>query len=1140
MKKLNKDILKSITHSWGRFISIVLLMALGSFAFIGLLVTGPDMRITAQKYFDKYNTADISIISDYGIDDSEIAAIEKASKIKDVEYFYLKDVTIENTDISVRIFSKPEDVSLYELKEGKYPSKSDEIAIDYEYADKYDIGDTICFTEKLSSENEEFVLKNHQYKIVGFVYSTEILSSLNKGQTTVGTGELDSYAIINKENFNSDVYMMAKVIFKDTENVDPYSNEYTNLITKHKKELSNLLNDQQGFRFENIKSKYQAEVDDAKAELNSAWEEFENTKRQLDDAKKSLSNGQEQIDSNELELLRAKKQIENAEMQILNNEKTLSVKQSEYDKSKSLLDEKQKDYNLKNFNLNEKLKSLEELKEKIEIEQNELNDKKNLIENEKEKYEVDINSLNERITVIQNVLMNEELTEEEILSYQTQLLECNQNLDKLKKEYDDFINNTYSESLNEIEESQKNIDAKKEESYSLEKQLNIEQNKLLQVKQELDNGYFNLSMVNNQLKKSYYSLNSAKDTLNESKLDYNYGVQQLTRAKNELIQKEKEYNQSLQKFNEKEEGILTELKNSELEINDFQKQVDSLEAPIYSIYTRREIPGSEGYDIYTTISEIVDSLSKIFPVFLYFVAALVTLTTMTRFVTEERINLGTLKSLGYKDRDIIKKFVVYGFIAGMFGTILGVILGHILLPYIVYNAYDVGFTYPKIELHFYPLYTLIAIILSLCSSVIPAYIVAKRELQEMPSLLLLPKAPKAGSKIMLEKITPIWNKMSFTHKVTARNLFRYKSRMLMTIFGVAGATALLFTGFSVRNSIAEINQRQFSDIIKYEMIVVNNDVFSQSGDKDLINLLESDEVKNYLSIYYESALITAGEKNDDEEIKVIVPRNQDDFRNYINLVNRQTQNELNLEDDGVIVSERLAELLNLKVGSVFEYKDSKENIRKVKVSGICEMYTGHFIFMNKKEYEKVYETDYENNANLILLNDGSISNTKKVAAQFMKLSSVKGVSQNTTLYNQIDTIAKSLNKIMTVLIIVASLLSIVIIYNLTNINVSERIRELSTIKVLGFRDKEVTMYIYRETIILTIIAIAFGFIIGLGLHKYILDIVPPDDVMFNPNQWIGSFVIPAVIILFVSLLMKVIVNNKLKKIDMLEALKSVD
>lgn len=962
-RKLWKSIRKSITHSMGRFISIMLLMALGSFALVGLTVTGPDMRATGTTYFKELNSADLTILSDYGIDESERNAIEKASGIRQVEYLYLKDVVIKDTQTTVRILSKPSEISKYRIDEGNLPEQDDEIAIDRTYKDKYKIGDTISFTEKANTEGNE-TLKRHDYKITGFISSSEIISEINMGQTSAGTGELKGYAVVNSDNFDSSVYMMAKLTFTDTENLNPYSDEYNDKLQAHKEELTKLLDEQRNNRFLAIKSEYQEKIDDWQKELDDGKKELEDARTELNDAKTKIEEAKQEIADNEQKLQDAQKQISDAEKEITSNEKLLKQKQSEY--------------------------------------------------------------------------------------------------------------------------------------------------------------------------------NTALQEFNSKNAEYTQGAKELANAKTELAEKENEYNEKLQEFNEKEPDAQKEIDENEEKLNDAKEKLEKLDAPTYSVDNRREIPGGDGYSVYETVSEIVDSLAKVFPVFLYFVAALVTFTTMTRFVSEERINNGTLKSLGYQDKDVIQKFVVYGFIAGMTGTVLGITLGHTLLPHIVYNAYKHGFLLPPIELHFYVGITILAIILSLISSVLPAYAVAKGDLQETTASLLQPKAPKAGSKILLERITPIWKRMKFTQKVTARNIFRYKNRMFMTIFGVAGAASILFAGFSVKGSISKINEKQFENIIKYDMIVVQNDDLDEEAKTEFNNLLNSEEIKSYSSVYYEEVTKVAGKNNDTQSIKLIIPENDEDFNQYISLADRKSQEKIELQDDGIVISERLSKLLNISKGDEITFTDSSNKERTAKVSGICEMYAGHFIFMNTTEYKNAYQKDCESNAKLLLLNDSSTENTNSQAAKFMELSAVKGIVQNTTLYNQINTIVNSLNQIMIVLIIVASMLAVVILYNLTNINVAERIRELCTIKVLGFYDNEVTMYIYKETIFLSIIGVIVGWIIGILLHTYILVAVPPAEVMFDPKVTISSYIVPAVVIAFVTFVLKYYVNNRLKVVDMLEALKSVD
>lgn len=1106
-----KDIRKTFSNSWGRFFSIMMLMALGSFALVGLFVTGPDMRETGKHYFEDLNVADITIIGDYGINEIDQGNIEKASDIKDIEYIYLKDVVVENTNISFRIFSKPESISKYEVVEGRMPEADDEIVIDSVYGNEYEIGDTINFTESSDIIGAK-ILKRHDFKVVGYINSGEILSSINRGQTTAGTGELNSFAVVNEEVFDSNVYMMAKITFKDTQGVDPYSDEYVDLIQEHKDNLSELLEDQPEIRMESIQEEYESKIDDGRKQLDEVKKQLEDAKAQLNEAKSQIESAKIQIEENEVKLNDAKSQIEKGEAEIAEKENYFNQKKSEYDSGISELAVKKN--------------QLESGKEEINTKQKEVNDIKTQLQSAKQQYEEGIDSLKVGISQIESVITNPNLSELEKKQLEKKMLGYKAQLEQIESEHNTFIEEIYNPGITKVNEAQAQIDEKNQELQNGQLAITQAEEKLVLAKAQLDEGNFQLE--------------NAKQQLVSAKSEYSSGISQLEGAKSELASKETEYNEKLEEFQEEEPKAEKEIKENEEKLNDARKEFEDLPGPVYSFNSRREIPGGEGYKIYSTVSSIIDSMTKVFPAFLYLVAALVTLTTMTRFVDEERINLGTLKALGYDDFDIIKKFTIYGTISGMLGTVIGIFLGHTLLPYIVYNAYSSGFTVPQIELHFNWKIAVLSIALSIISAVIPAYIVASKELKDKPSRLLLPKPPVKGSKIFIERITPIWSRMSFTHKVTARNIFRYKKRMLMTIFGVAGSVALLFAGFAVQHSIAGMKDSQFGDILKYDIIVAENSSSKESDKQELLDLLKSNGVDRYSPVYYETVSKVAGKNNDRQDIKLIVSEDANDFNSYISLKNRKSNEKLELTDDGAVISERLAELLGVKVGDTFTFTDNYDNERSVVVSNICEMYAGHFIFMNAEAYENVYDTSFNSNANLVMLKNSSIDNTKIESSKFVELSAVEGVVQNTTLTSQIDTIVTSLNKIMEVLIILATLLAIVIIYNLTNINVSERIRELSTIKVLGFFDKEVTMYIYRETIVLSLIGIIAGWGCGILLHSYILNVVPPDDVMFNPNRWNGAYAIPFVAITIILFVLKYYVNNKLKNVDMLEALKSVE
>lgn len=562
---------------------------------------------------------------------------------------------------------------------------------------------------------------------------------------------------------------------------------------------------------------------------------------------------------------------------------------------------------------------------------------------------------------------------------------------------------------------------------------------------------------------SYYAnlatWRDSQATLMEKYGEYAVGKPQLAEAEQTLADKWNEYNDGLTTYNDVLPDAQQKIGDGESDLADARARLAKLSMPNYEAGTRREALGSEAYKTYDTVSEIIDSLAGVFPVLLYVVAAFVTLSTMTRMVDEERINSGTLKALGYHDRDVALKFVLYGALAGGIGTVLGIILGHTLLPWIVYSAYGPKFTLPPIHLGFYPVITVVAILLAGLCAVLPAVLAVRHELGEKPAALLLPKPPKGGSKIMLEHIRPVWSRMSFTHKVTARNLFRYKQRMFMTVLGVAGAVCALVAGFGVQHSIQEMSQKQFGSILKYDMIAVQAPTATDDQVADLNDRLAGDDISSQVPIHYESVTLTAGANNDTQEISMIVPEDDSQLDDYLDLHNRKTEQKLELGSDGCVISERLASLLGIGVGDQITFNDSDGVQRTTTVTGVCEMYMGHFI---------------------------------------------------------------------------------VIMYNLTNLNVGERMRELSTIKVLGFHSNETTMYIYRETILLTALGLLFGYVLGVGMHEYILNVVPPDNVMFNPGLAAIELIVPAIVIAAITLVLYFVELRRLSTVDMLEALKSVE
>ncbi len=1311
-----KDVWRSVARSKGRFVSIMLLMALGSFALVGLFVAGPDMRATGEAYFGECSLADLTVLSDYGLDENDVAAINQASGTTAVEYGYFKDVTVDGSTDAMRVMSMPEEVSQLELVDGRMPERAGEIAVDTNIGGQCAIGSTITVSEKPNALSDETCLNDTEYTVVGHVHTPEIISVVNMGQSTAGTGSLKGYAVVVDEEFDSDVYMTARMTFGDTEGLDPYSNEYRDLVQAHKVEVEGLIADRPAARLATVVADAQgaiddgqAEVDDAKQRLADAREALDDAAQTLADAATQLADGQAQIDDAQAQITDGEAQIADAQGQIDENQATLdaaaatiaegeaqlaakagdlraaesqlTAAKARLDAAKATLDEKapqvaaaeaqlpaarqqlsegqrayeegsaqleeakaqvqayddgraqleaayaeldagQAEVDAGRSEVAEKTAELDAVADQAEAARamlKKLDDSVASAAQQVGDTEARISALQEQIAAETNPVRKAAL-QAELAAAQAKLQAQQAYLAQLQAmaatdevaaareqvaQYD-AARASIAEATARLDESQQKIDAgraeadeKKARLDAVAEQVEAARAEIPQKEQELAAAKEQLDAASEQIAAaeagiaSYHEglaayqqglatyaqglqsyetgragLNAAAEQLASGKAEHASGAAalaearatlaskvdelasaktQVAEAKQTLAEKLAEYNDGvaeyedgLAEYNEALPDALSKIADGESTLADARARLAKYDTPAYETDTRRETLGSEAYKTYDTVSEIIDSLAKVFPVLLYLVAAFVTLSTMTRMVDEERINSGTLKALGYRDGDVALKFVLYGALAGGIGAILGIVLGHTLLPYIVYNAYGAKFTLPPIQLGFYPAITLVALALAGLCAVLPAALAVHRELGEKPASLLLPKPPAGGSKIMLERIRPLWSRMSFTHKVTARNLFRYKQRMFMTVLGVAGAACMLVAGFGVQHSIQQMGAKQFGDILKYDMIVAQSSTATDAQLAELDDALAADGVAAQVALHYESASLTAGANNDKQEITLLVPEQTSDLDEYLDLRDRRSGEKLGLDGDGAVVSERLATLLDVGVGDEIEFTAADGSARTVRVSGVCEMYMGHFIVMSREAYEGCYGKKFEANAAMVRLEDGSLSSVEERAAGFMRLKAVKSVAQNTALQSQVDTVVVSLNKIMGILILVAGMLAVVIMYNLTNINVSERMRELSTIKVLGFHSNETTMYIYRETILLTALGLVAGWLLGVALHQYILNVVPPDNVMFNPELAAIEFIVPAIVVGVIALALYFVELRRLSTVDMLEALKSVE
>ena len=1148
-KTLNKDIRNSLRQSKGRFLSIMLLMMLGAFSLVGLKVSGPDIEDTLNGYMETANAADLFVVAGYGLSGEDQAEIKQENA--DVEFGYFADTVIGDTPNAIRVFSQTTDISTFELVSGEFPTKSNEVALAQTMADQYKIGDTIRLNESGSST----LLKEHEFTITGFVNFSEILSKTIKGVSSAGSGDLSGFAVVPQDAFDSEVYTIARLRYPDLRKWKTTSREYSDKVTELQQALEEKLADNGTARLDALKtraddkiSEGKEKITDAKTQLSDAEKKLADGKSEIEKNEKTLADGQKEVDSNEAtiasgdaklgaawkQLEASRAQLESARVQIEQAVATLAEKKTQIDDASAKLTEAETQLAAKKAELASGQEQLEagkaqlaQAKAQLEAGKAELETKKTALAQGKAILASDPTAAAAQgITEASLQAMETALTQAEAQIAQTETTLATKEQVLTQKEQ-------------ELTAGQTAILNAEAELATKKQQLQAGQEAYRQGLAKYYASYSQYVDGLDRYREGVAAFEANAGTLEEGKVKLAEAKKTLADGEAKLADAKTQLKESEETFNEKKETADKDIQKAEGELEKAEVDVSKLTKPKYSVYTRSTMLGSEGFFNMKETAEGITSVGNLFPIVLYAVAALVTVTTMTRFVNEERINAGVLKALGYETKDVMKKFAVYGFTAGVSGTILGILLGTYALPSALGATLMKDTVLPSIQLNFHPLIAVIAIVCSLICSVVPPLWIARRELHEQASALLLPKAPVAGSKILLERIPFVWNRLSFTHKVTARNIFRYKQRMLMTIFGVAGSVALLFAGRGILGSLDGIAERQFKEIITYDAIVSKEAVLTASEEQALRNYLTSSSVTSYSDVYTESVTREVPGVDDEQSVTVLVGK-ETSLSPYIHLNDAKTKKAVALPEGGVLISEKLAKLLNVKSGDTFTLPNKDGVDVTLTVGGVVEMYAGHFVVMSPEVYAKFYGVAPQNNSIFVQFKDKDAASVQKAAADLMALGGVKAVVQNTAMVSRIDTIVASLSRVMMILTAVSILLAVVILYNLTNINVAERIRELSTIKVLGFLNKEVTMYIYRETILLSVIGMGVGILFGRVLHRVIIETVAPGFVMFNPAVGWFVYVLPCVIVIVILVALGYMVNHLLQRIDMLEALKSVD
>jgi len=668
----------------------------------------------------------------------------------------------------------------------------------------------------------------------------------------------------------------------------------------------------------------------------------------------------------------------------------------------------------------------------------------------------------------------QQITELEIKKQelQTQFDTIENNLTQLETQYNQIKDNpNISEEQKQMLENK--IQMLKQSKQTIKEGIEQINNGITTGKQEIENAKTQLQNAKNELTKKEKQYEATKTATYSS----------LENAKIEIEKSKTELEKGEKELEEKQEEFKDKIADAESKLIDSREKIANIENPTWYVLDRYS---NTGYNSFIQDTESIENISKVFPIVFFMVALLISLTSMTRMVEEQRTQIGTLKALGYNKLQIASKYVIYAGLACVIGGVLGMSVGFVLLPQIIWTMYQMMYQMTdNIHISFNIIIGGMGLLL-ICVCIIGATIYAVlKELVQTPSTLMRPKAPKMGKRVLLEKIPFIWKRLSFSQKVTVRNIFRYKKRFLMTIIGILGCTALIVVGFGVRDSIRCIMPNQFEKVFNYDMqIGLKNGLEDEQKQKYIISLQEKTELEKVVETYMTSNI--AKNQENEEDVQIIVPKEPKDLDEVINLTDVKTGEKVQLEENAICLTDKVAELLNVKQGDTITLKDSKDKERQVKISNIVENYVYHYVYMSRITYENLYGENY--NTNMLFTKNNNLSEEQEtnLATEIMNQSEVASISRNSSIMNLLDDTMKSLNYVVIILIVSAGLLAFVVLYNLSNVNISERIRELATIKVLGFYDKEVYSYVTRETVILTAIGIVLGLISGYFLNYFII------------------------------------------------------
>ena len=1196
---MQKDFWREVGHTKSRFFSIMILVALSVAFLSGLKATAPDMKHTGDDYLDSLHLADFQVLSTLGLTDEDIDALKEQENIENAEGEYVLDAfaAAGGSETVVKILSLSEQgISDVLLREGRMPARADECVVEEGMLSLLDIaiGDTITLTPGSKMED---ALADDTYTVVGTVRSP-VYISVERGTSTIGSGTARAYLYLPRDAFALDYYTAAYVRVSGAAEMTAFYDDYDDYIDDVIDSLEDFADARAQLRHDELVEEAteklddaQKELDEAKAEadekLGDAEKELKDARKKLDDGWRDYRDGQQELADSRVKLDDAKAELENGEQEYQDGLAEYEEAVAEYEKGLAEYEDGKKKYEQSQQQLNAGAQELAEGKKQLDEGQKQIDALGSTVtgaldgtgspyEGKPDQLIEDlgkgdqtaaattdaaldgmraqlsagiaqaqstIDTLNGQIAQLSAALQNPALSDEERAGYEKGLAEAQAGLaqaEAQKAQMEQQLAQLKDVNSGSIAQSKQQLDKGQAEYSSGRAELAAGSRELAAGKKQLDEAKAELDDVPAQLQEAKQKLSDARKELDDGWKEYydgeeKYadGKQELAEAYTELQSGEKDYRAGLREYEDGKAEADEKIADAQAKIADARRKVADIESCEWYLFGRSYNPGYTGFG---QDAERMANLASVFPVIFFLVAALVCLTTMTRMVEEQRVQIGSLKAMGYSSLAISRKYIFYGLLPSLTGGLMGLVIGYILFPKMIFMAYQIMYQVPDIELRAYPGISAFSVLAAVACTTLATLWACLATLRETPASLMRPRTPKAGKRVFLEYIRPLWKRMSFTHKVTARNLFRYQKRFWMTVIGIGGCTALIIAGFGLRSSLLFTMSRQYDDLFHYSAQVALSDNALSTERQAVEDFLAGDErIVSYVPCEASSATVVTPSYSTTAYVEVMA---SDEIGKVVDLFDYKSGDPITMGDEGVYIDQKLSELLKVSVGDTFFLDGDVRG--DVTVAGIYEHYTGHFIYMTPGYYENALHADGEPNA--YLLNFTS-DDTDTCNAIFEKLLDMSGVATTSRMRDTQDTYMHSMERVdfvVVIIILAAAALAMVVLFNLSNINITERQRELATIKLLGFYDREVSAYVYRENIVLTVFGILIGCFMGHWLHIYLVRSTEIDLMMFGRQTKATAYLYAAILTTIFSFLVNVLAHFKMKKIDMVESLKSAE